>query len=729
MLFSPAFFLAISTVTQSPVTRVIELVRKLKVDIEHEGEEEKAVYDKFAGWCEETTKRKEEDISAASDRIDDLDSTIEERSGQKGSYVAQLAQLKKEIEENITARNEAEALRKKQTEAFEKEKTESEQCITALEGAIKTLTGAGVVPPRQRELLPGEPGGSNEAGAGPTDAGVAPIEEVAPLESLAGLATKTLRAGIAHALQLLPKESKAVTEEERQQLAEFLAQIEGQKAALLQNNPFGDYAPASDRIQGILKNMLDSFRANLDRSIKDEARNKELFEGLMETKTTEFDTLSSTLEMKQTGQADNTETLASQKQERYDLKEQRNTDKSFLADTKKNCRDNANAWAERTRLRTEELAGIEKAIELLSSQESKGAAFLQLSKTKPQNTRAYELLSALAKKNNSLRLAALAVRAKSTEGGHFDQVIRMVDKMIKAVREEDADDIKSKDRCQTHYEELKSEKSDVEQFLKKNKNSLELLQKDTDSLSERMANVEKERETVKKEISTAVEERAAARNEFQKTLAEDRESVQVIGQAIDALQAFYQNNGISPASLMQISLHVQAKNPEDQAPEGFAGKDYGGKKSQTSNILVILAMLKEDVENEIQASIKTEEEAQKDFETTKAAAEANLQALKKTGVNIAKLQAATSWKISLADKESGNLTSREEVNKASFEAHCGSCDWIYSTDSAEFAKLTEMCPALKVEGLSGFQDRKDKRKLELQGLLDAKNALSGAESV
>merc|ERR1719362_1320339 len=112
----------------------------------------------------------------------------------------------------------------------------------------------------------------------------------------------------------------------------------------------------------------------------------------------------------------------------------------------------------RTRLRTMELHGIAKAIEILSSDDAKktfeaaSTTFLQLSiDTKASNSEAatsaaYERLKALATKYGSLSLAKLAITVHS--GGHFDKVLAAIDKMIKLLREEAQLDVKDRDFCE-----------------------------------------------------------------------------------------------------------------------------------------------------------------------------------------------------------------------------------------------------------------------------------------
>merc|ERR1719386_600921 len=130
-------------VGQSPISRVVELIQELKAKIEADGKAEQKTYDKFACWCEKTLARKAAAIDAAKETITKTQQEIIELKGKLGELGATIKQLEKEIAENEEARKEATEIRDKENEDYEAEKTESEQCIGALEAAIKVLSGAG----------------------------------------------------------------------------------------------------------------------------------------------------------------------------------------------------------------------------------------------------------------------------------------------------------------------------------------------------------------------------------------------------------------------------------------------------------------------------------------------------------------------------------------------------------------------------------------------------------
>merc|ERR1711935_1001907 len=134
--------------------------------------------------------------------------------------------LKSDIAQNLEAQRKATELRDKEYGEYSEERTESEQCIGALEAAIKVLTGAGTGKKGFLEVF----------------------QEAEVLSVVAGL-RKVLRNSIAE---------HAVSTSEYDAVSRFVHHPDGfvgsrsVSAAQITNNPFGDYAPQSTQIQGIL---------------------------------------------------------------------------------------------------------------------------------------------------------------------------------------------------------------------------------------------------------------------------------------------------------------------------------------------------------------------------------------------------------------------------------------------------------------------------------------------
>merc|ERR1719207_518065 len=330
-------------VKDDPIAKVVVLIKELMSKIEGDSKMEQKTYDKFACWCEKTLARKAAAIDAAKETIEKTQKEIIELKGKLGELGATIAQLEKEIAENEEARKEATEIRDKEHEDYVAEKTEAEQCIGALEQAIKVLTGAG----------------TKKA-----------------LETLQEAELLSVVAGVRGVLRRVPADHQ-ISEQDLHTVQDFVANPdrfinkEGFSGAQVGQNPFGDYAPASTQIQGILKGMYDSFTGDLEKANAEESDKQKAFEELMGTKLQELETLKATHETKTKEKADAEKQLADDKVLLEETVAQLAADEKFFEETKAACKAKAAEWAERTRLRTEELQGMQKAIEILSSDEAK----------------------------------------------------------------------------------------------------------------------------------------------------------------------------------------------------------------------------------------------------------------------------------------------------------------------------------------------------------------------
>merc|ERR1712196_579145 len=93
-------------------------------------------------------------------------------------------------------------------------------------------------------------------------------------------------------------------------------------AAQISANPFGDYAPQSSQIQGILKGMYDAITADLEKDNVEEANAQKSFEELMATKKQELATLEATWEKQTKDDADAKDLLAKTKSNQDSTEEQ-----------------------------------------------------------------------------------------------------------------------------------------------------------------------------------------------------------------------------------------------------------------------------------------------------------------------------------------------------------------------------------------------------------------------
>merc|ERR1719345_399529 len=375
------------------VSRVVTLIEELKAKITQDGKIEQKMYDKYACWCETTSARKANDIHQAMADIKSLGTKILELKGLVATRTSEIAQLSLEISSNQMAQDEATGIRQRENGAYMGEKTEMETTINALQRGIEVLSGSGT----KTALLQTKP-----------------ADEMTLLN---------VAVGVHQAIKMLPSDhvisSKqiALISSFAKDPAEFYDQ-KAQKAA--------SYNPASATIMGILKDMYDTFSMNLEKATEVEAVAQKNYESLIGVKENEMATLVDARKKKEGEKADAEKDLADASQDLDDTTKQMKADTVFFDETKAACQAKADEWAERVRARTEELAGINKALEILTSDDAKALfnksikpgkeTFLQTSVESQPQARAYKALKASAIKSKSLRLAAIAATLRT--GGH-----------------------------------------------------------------------------------------------------------------------------------------------------------------------------------------------------------------------------------------------------------------------------------------------------------------------
>lgn len=676
---------------QTPVSRVVALITELKAKVEADGRKEQQSYDKYACWCENTLARKAKAITDAKDLIEKLQKTILKLNGDLGAHSAEIAQLKKDIAQNLESQKEATEVRNKENNEYENSKTENEQCIGALEAAIKVLTGAGsgkkgfLETMQEAQLLSVVDGVRGVLGKGPV------VDTLSSSD-----------------LDVIQKFIKAPEN--------FVGGRAGvMSAAQIAANPFGDYAPQSTQIQGILKGMYDAFTADLEKDNAEEADKQKAFEDLMATKKQEQETLEATLEKQEHDSAKKTKELSDSKITRDDTEKQLKADEIFFEDTKSGCKAKAGEWAERSRLRTEELTGIQKAIEILSSPDAKSTfessvtTFVQLSSdthavSKSYRKMAFAKLRSLAAKYQSTSMAEIAVAVKT--GGHFDKVMVMIDKMIALLRTEEAEDIAHRDRCESSQNKNGNDMSDLDHDIDKAGDQLGRLGDTENELKATIKSLEEEMATTKSDMEELLSMRNDESAAFKKALKDDADAVALIEQAIVSLTQFYKNNKI-PLELVQSKKEPEYTVDQDKAPEtSFSGGDYGGRKGESGGIIAILEMIKEDTENEMKVARQDDADAEAAYEKNRAALQDTLDAQSASKVQGEKELAETEEKIADTEEfQSGKAADLAEEKKLEGSIQ-KDCAWVKSH----------------------FESRRDKRKAEMEGLVEAKNFLAGVEA-
>jgi len=660
---------------QTPIDQVVTLIKGLATTIENDGKAEQATYDKYACWVEDTLARKASDISSAKELIEELNDSIKKGKAEIASHGAEIAALKKDIAGNNAAQKEANGLRDKQHAEYAGDRAESEQCIGAMEVAIKVLTGAGT-----------------------KKAGFLQQVEEAQLMSIAGGVRMVLANHRAQSV---------VSESDLDLVKAFVqnpaASIKGMSAAQISQNPFGDYAPQSSQIQGILKGMYDAFATDLEKDNAEEAKQQKGHEELMATKKQELETLEATLQKQESDEATKTKKLAEDEVSRDDTTAQLAADETFFEDTKDAAKNKAGQWSTRTQLRTEELAGMEGAIQILEGGSKTlteaQTTFLQLKTVHTHQNMAYGALKAMAAKYRSSSLAKLVTVMQT--GGHFDKVMVMIDEMVALLRKEGQSDIAHRDRCENSENANANAKADANSAIDSTNKKIGRLGRAKGDADKELSAVKDEIVASEADLAKMLKMRNEDHDEFTRALKMDSEAVSLIGMAIVRMSKYYKENKIN-VGLVQAPEYAQ---DADKAPAAdFSGANK--RQGESTGIVAILEMIKEDLQKEMKEGRADEAKSQADYDKQSGAAQDALDAQEEKKVNTEK--AITGLEENIADAEQfkkdkqGDLGAEEDMEKSLLT----DCDWVKTN----------------------FDSRAKARATELDGLVEAKNFLAGVES-
>merc|ERR1719326_425465 len=234
----------------------------------------------------------------------------------------------------------------------------------------------------------------------------------------------------------------------------FLSPAQRQTITGFIQAPFtGEYSAQSGEIVGILKNMRDTFKADLATARGAEAKSLRSHEAYTATMEAEHSTMSDAHASKQDQLGSNDGDLGSAKDNLESATQTKAEDEEFLAKLTKQCADKTTEYEDLKMVRANEEAAVAQAISILNSDaafESFGATdagtsgntgFLQLHSVRKE---VRHILEKTAKKNKSLRLAKIATQV---EKNPFAMVIKTIKKQMKAIADEEKKDDETKAFC------------------------------------------------------------------------------------------------------------------------------------------------------------------------------------------------------------------------------------------------------------------------------------------
>lgn len=717
-----------SDARDTPVTRVVKLLKDMQASLQKEMDEDAALYDKLACWCNNNEYEKTNAIEAAESKIADLTSTIESLTAKSEELKTTIKQLEQDVAANKQALAEAEALREKEAKTFHGEELEAIQNIENLKAAIMVLQRhiGSALPQFSSFLTVG--GRGKEKGKGRAhrardfpwssdhetrlersfdefldqhDFGDTDDQKASVVQSSAS-PTKTFLAQ--ESLASSATDSSGWTLAEQRIISKALRSASSFMQARHDEDYMPSYSAQSGEIIGVLKELKEQMEGTLSDSQKSEMAAVAAFNDLRTSKQAEIDAGEKQGEAKEDALAKASMDLAEAKEDIEQTKASLTEDEQFMMNLKKTCEDGGKNFEERKNARIAEIQAVSDTIAILMSDDARDSfsatySFLQHSsksyhsEDRSRRQRAAAVLRGVAKKVHNPELSILATK---TELDAFTRVKKAIDDMVAMLEQQQKDEVKKHDWCNAEFQKNDMATAKAETLKTDLTTKGDDLDNTIKTLGDELDSTKAEIAQLQVDLQRASENRLQQNQDFQKTVADQRVTQTILKKALERLAKYYDEALVQEHS----SSNVDEKKQTPPVPQMTYNKSQGAEG--VMQLLEKLIHEAKDLEND---AIKGEQEAQAQYESVIGNTNGSISALlkqvaTKTQDKALSHKEKTETEGDLADTD----TELEELAKYNGNLH-GECDYL----------------------VKNFATRQGGRAQEIEALKQAKQILSGAD--
>merc|ERR1719409_2581641 len=354
-------------------------------------------------------------------------------------------------------------------------------------------------------------------------------------------------------------------------------------------------AQSSGEITGMLKAMLEEMEGDLATAKKDDATAVIGFEELSSAKSAEIASATSAIESKTKRAGEVAVEVVQTKDDLEDTEAEVKDTQAFIGDLAKQCVEKKADWAERQKMRAEEISAISEAIKVLNDDDAldlfkktipsmvqTGMQFLQKSSKSSVALRAKGLLVSLMQTGRAhttqLSLMAASLKSKAVD---FSKITEQIDGMIDVLGKEQADDDTQKKFCDEEFTKSAAEKKETEDKLASLAASIEEMSATVATLKSEIETLTAEIKALDKAVAEATETRKEEHATFLQTQAEGSAAVQLIEAAKNKLNKFYNPTMYKAPERRELTEEERiavangAVDPRDAeeaaAPQGIGG--------------------------------------------------------------------------------------------------------------------------------------------------------------
>lgn len=550
-----------------------------------EGDKQHELFDKFMCFCKSTDDGLSSSIASAEEGIPQLESNAKQAIAERDQIASDLDKIKSDLGQAEAAVKEATALRAKDAQAFAKESEDTKANIKALDDAISAISS--------------------------------------------GQGSSFLQTSSASVLRQLSL-SMNMNSDDRDLLSGFLA-----------GGGSHTYEPQSDEVLGMLKQMKSDMDNDLAESTSEEEQARRNHDSLVAAKQKEVNAASKAVEDKTGRLGKLALEIVTLQNQQEDTREGLAEDKAFLANMLSSCKQKQAEWGVYQKLQSQELVAIADTIKLLNDDDALDLFKKTLPSAGLAQTDAPGFLQVRAARGRRrakgragdarLRLVEMALGGKKAG---MEQIIGMIDELVRLLDEEQSEDDEKKGFCEKEIDHVEDEAkmrqrhiSDKETVITDTKDSLETVRKDIESLALSIQKLDVD-------VKQATLQRKAEHAQSVEAEAESGIASQVLELAKQKLAAFYHRRDAegeggqdvaSAVSFAQLSSD-DADEDEDTGAEGAdtraqsvqvpQGPDLSFSKSHEAagGATQMIEILRNDLTKQIEGIKQEEKHAQEAYE-------------------------------------------------------------------------------------------------------------------
>mmetsp|Transcript_70521 Transcript_70521/g.131908 ORF Transcript_70521/g.131908 Transcript_70521/m.131908 type:complete len:702 (+) Transcript_70521:85-2190(+) len=650
-----------SKASTNPVQRVVKLLNEMQATLKKEMDEDEALFCKLKKWCNGNSYEKTEAIEAGQAKIAELEASIEELTGKSASLKEKIKELETEVAADKKALAEATAIREKEASEFQGSENDDVQSIEQLKAAITVLSKhhGGPPPAEFLAIVSGQQTSSSPGFLQQDNSGWS-ISDLAVLRRAAKSASSFLQAH--H-----------------------------------EEGYYPSYASQSSEILGILKQMKEEMEKDLSEAQKQETEAAVKFAALRDAKESEISQGEKMAEKKEDELAQTDNALAEAKEDLEQENAKLDENVKFMNNLNTTCETAEEDFDARKNARMTEIQAVSETIGILTADEARDTfsstySLVQLTRRQTRAEKGKRRAAALALRKAGAEFSnpAFSALATSVELDSFTKVKEAIDKMVAMLKQQQDDEVKKNDWCKASLQENEMNTAKTTDLIADLEAKIGKLTSDIEKLTSEIEAAKEQIDSLQVALQQASEDRKVANLEYQKTVADQAATKEILRKALERLAKFYDEEAL-----------LQSK--AGQTPP-VAQMTYE-KNTGSTGVMSMLEKLIGEAADMVKDSKKEESDAQAAYETLVSDTNASIAALMDEITSKTKAKAkAGKTKVATAEDLADANVELEELGKYNADLHT-ECDYL----------------------LKNFDVRQVGRAQEIEALQQAKSILSGAD--